>query len=83
MSEYLSYILRVSIPWYLFNEEDGIIKVEFIKSTDNDSYITKNIRQEMYERHVKKFLGSIESLGVHECFVIGRVLRISSHSLKT
>jgi hypothetical protein len=45
------------------NEEDGIIKVEFIISIDNDSDITKNVRQEMFERHVKKFLGSIEIIG--------------------
>jgi hypothetical protein len=34
--------------------EDGIIKIELVKSNDNDSDIfTKNVNQEMYERHVK------------------------------
>jgi hypothetical protein len=35
----------------------GIIKIEFIKSIENQSYIfTKNVTQEIYERHVEKFL---------------------------
>ena len=39
------------------NLEDGIIKIEFVKSVDNESDIfTKNVTQEIYERHVKKFL---------------------------
>ena len=42
------------------NVEDGIIKVEFVKSNDNDSDIfTKNVNQETYEWHMKKFLGDI------------------------
>ena len=42
------------------NVEDGIIKIEFVKSNDNDSDIfTKNVNQDTYERHVKKFLGDI------------------------
>jgi hypothetical protein len=42
------------------NVEDGIIKIEFVKSNDNDSDIfTKNVYQETYERHVKKFLGYV------------------------
>jgi hypothetical protein len=43
------------------NVEDGIVRVEFVKSSDNDSDIfTKNVNQEMYEKHAMKFLGSIE-----------------------
>jgi hypothetical protein len=39
------------------NLDDGIIKIEFIKSVENQSDIfTKNITQEIYERHVEKFL---------------------------
>jgi hypothetical protein len=37
--------------------DDGIIKIEFIKSVENQSDIfTKNVTQETYERHVEKFL---------------------------
>jgi hypothetical protein len=46
------------------NIEDGIVKVEFVKSVDNDSDIfTKNFNHEIYEKHVKKFLGSIDEIG--------------------
>ena len=46
------------------NIEDGIVKVEFVKSVDNDSDIfTKNVNHEIYEKHVKKFLGSINEIG--------------------
>jgi hypothetical protein len=39
------------------NVEDGIIKIEFVRSSDNDSDIfTKNVNQEIYEKHVKNFL---------------------------
>jgi hypothetical protein len=39
------------------NLDDGIIKIEFIKSDENQSDIfTKNFTQEIYERQVKKFL---------------------------
>jgi hypothetical protein len=39
------------------NLEDGIIKIEFVKSVDNKSDIfTKNVTQEIYEKHVEKFL---------------------------
>ena len=39
------------------NVEDGIIKIEFVKSMENDSDIfTKNVTQEIYEKHVKNFL---------------------------
>ena len=41
------------------NIDDGIIKIEFVRSKENDSDIfTKNVNQETYERHVRKFLGS-------------------------
>jgi hypothetical protein len=44
------------------NIEDGIIKMEFVKSNDNDSDIfTKNVNHERYEKHVKKFLQNKES----------------------
>ena len=44
--------------------KDGIVKVEFVKSSDSNSDIfTKNVNYEIYERHVKKFLGSIEEFG--------------------
>jgi hypothetical protein len=49
--------------------EDGIIKVEFVKSIDNDSNIfAKNVSQEIYQKHVKKFLGSIEEIGSEQTF---------------
>jgi hypothetical protein len=39
------------------NLEEGIIKIEFVKSVDNESDIfTKNVTQEIYERHVEKIL---------------------------
>jgi ketol-acid reductoisomerase len=39
------------------NLDDGIIKIEFIKSVENQSDIfTKNVTQEIYERNVEKFL---------------------------
>jgi hypothetical protein len=39
------------------NLDDGIIKIKFIKSVENQSDIfTKNVTQEIYERHVEKFL---------------------------
>ena len=44
------------------NIEDGIIKMEFVKSIDNDSDIfTKNVNREIYEKHAKKFLQNKES----------------------
>ena len=44
------------------NIEDGILKMEFVKSSDNDSDIfTKNVNHEVYEKHVKKFLENLES----------------------
>jgi hypothetical protein len=39
------------------NLDDGIIEIEFIKFVENQSDIfTKNVTQEIYERHVEKFL---------------------------
>jgi hypothetical protein len=39
------------------NLEDGIIKIEFVKSVTNKSDIfTKNVTQEIYKKHVEKFL---------------------------
>jgi hypothetical protein len=39
------------------NLEEGIIKIEFVKSVENDSDIfTKNVTQEIYKRHVEKVL---------------------------
>jgi hypothetical protein len=38
------------------NVEDGIIKIEFVKSMENDSDIfTKNVTQEIYEKRVRIF----------------------------
>jgi hypothetical protein len=43
------------------NVEDGIIRVEFVSSSDNDSDIfTNNVSQDTYKRHAMKFLGSFE-----------------------
>jgi hypothetical protein len=40
--------------------EDRIIKIEFVRSVDNNSnFFTKNANQESYEKHVKKSLGDI------------------------
>jgi hypothetical protein len=39
------------------NLDDRIIKIEFIKSVENQSDIfTKNVTQEIYERHLENFL---------------------------
>ena len=39
------------------NLEDGIIKIEFVRSDENHSDIfTKNVNQEIYQKHVKNFL---------------------------
>jgi hypothetical protein len=43
--------------------EDGFIKIEFIRSVENDSDLfTKNVNQELYAKYTKKFL---EDSGVH------------------
>jgi hypothetical protein len=37
--------------------KDGYIKIEFVRSAENDSDLfTKNVSQELFERHMKKFL---------------------------
>jgi hypothetical protein len=37
--------------------EDGFIKIEFVRSAENDSDLfTKNVSQELNERHTMKFL---------------------------
>jgi hypothetical protein len=41
--------------------EDGFIKVKFVRSVEKDSDLfTKNVNQEMYEKHTKKFLEDSE-----------------------
>ena len=46
--------------WYKYvNEyvEDGIVKIIFVKSTDNDSNIlTKNLSTELHEKHARKMV---------------------------
>jgi hypothetical protein len=61
------------------NLEEGIIKIEFVKSVDNKSDIfNKNVTQEFYENHVEKFLEEyIEGEYNGWRFGIGRVLEIS------
>jgi hypothetical protein len=47
------------------NLDDGIIKIEFIKSVEIQSDIfTKNVTQEIYERHIKKVFGGVYQRGV-------------------
>jgi hypothetical protein len=60
------------------NVEDGIVKVEFVNSNENDSdMFTKYASKEAYEWHAVKFLGSIEDFRSEERFGLGRVLEIS------
>jgi hypothetical protein len=50
---------HVDTQYHFFREnlDDGITKIEFIKHLENQSDIfTKNVTQEIYERHVEKFL---------------------------
>jgi hypothetical protein len=43
------------------NVDDGIVKVEFVKSSENVSDIfTKNVSHEKYVKHAKKCLGKTE-----------------------
>jgi hypothetical protein len=43
-------------PYIRENVEDRIIKIEFARSMENDSNIfTKNVTQEIYEKHVRNF----------------------------
>jgi hypothetical protein len=47
------------------NLDDGIIKIEFIKSVENQSDIfTKNVTQEIYERTRRKVFGGVYRRGV-------------------
>jgi hypothetical protein len=49
--------------WYHFvreNLEEGIIKIEFVKPVENESDVfTKNVTQEIYERHIKNVFGGV------------------------
>jgi hypothetical protein len=50
---------QVDIRYHIVREfiEDGFIKIEFVRSVENDSDLfTKNVSQELYEKHTKKFL---------------------------
>jgi hypothetical protein len=41
--------------------EDGFIKIDFVRSARNDSDLfMKNVNQELYEKHTKKFLENSE-----------------------
>jgi hypothetical protein len=41
--------------------DDGFIKIEFVRSAENDSDLfEKNVNQELYEKHTKKFLEDSE-----------------------
>jgi hypothetical protein len=55
-----SFCTRHMDTRYHFIQEvikDGIINIEFVCSAENDSDLfTKNLNQELYERHTKKFL---------------------------
>ena len=51
---------HVDIQYKYVNEyvKDGVVRIIFIKSADNDSKIlTKNISAELYEKHPKKVVG--------------------------
>jgi hypothetical protein len=44
--------------------EDGFIKIGFVRSVANDSNVfTKNVSQELYEKHTKNFLVDSEEFG--------------------
>jgi len=46
--------------------EDRIMKIEFVRSIENDSdTFTKKVSHKVYDKHVKKFPGSIEEFGSH------------------
>jgi hypothetical protein len=53
--------------YHFINEdlEDGIIKIEFVKSAENELDIFRNnVNQEIYKRHMRKFLQEyIASIG--------------------
>lgn len=40
--------------------EDGFIRIEFVRSVENDADIfTKNVSQELYVKHSKNFLADV------------------------
>jgi hypothetical protein len=44
--------------WVRETSEEGIINIEFVNSIEDDSDILiKNFSQEIYDKHVTKFLG--------------------------
>jgi hypothetical protein len=50
---------HVDTRYYFICEfiEDGFIKVEFVRSVENDANIfTKNVRHDLYMKHTKNFL---------------------------
>jgi hypothetical protein len=58
--------------------EDGFIKIEFVRSVKNDSDLfTKNVKQEVYANHTKKFLedSEVHSTGypLHQPFSFTRL----------
>jgi hypothetical protein len=59
------------------NSSKIALKIEFVRSVENDSDLfTKNVNQELHEKHTKKFL---EDSGLPvNCYRIGRVLEIST-----
>jgi hypothetical protein len=61
-----AFVLGTWIPLYHFVQEfieDGFTKIKFVHSVENDSDLfTKNVNQELYAKHTKKFL---EDSGVH------------------
>jgi hypothetical protein len=59
------------------NLEEWIINIKFVKPIENNSDIfTKNVSQEIYDKHVMKFLGVIAEEYNHWTFPYGRVLEI-------
>ena len=54
-----SHTKHVDIQYKYVNEfvEDGIIKIIFVKSAENDSNIlTKNLSTELHEKHARKMV---------------------------
>jgi hypothetical protein len=58
--------------------EEGFIKIKFVCSAENDSGLfTKNVSQELYERHTKKFWKAEKITVSIDCYRIGGPLEIS------
>jgi hypothetical protein len=58
--------VEISYHFICENVKDRIVKVKIVRSVENDSDIfTKNVNRKIYEKHVKKFLVSIDKLGSH------------------